>query len=190
MPAPDAVDRWAEAEILVHGERGEADIHPVEEIDHVAEAEKRQQPARGLADGRLPRLMVHRPSPPPGPLTTNRRDSGHERRAWRPSLGYSRPLRQPDSISGRTLMAIPLDAAAAAMREAMRETVKRYSTLVPAPRRVDGGGGRARPDLPAARLGRHGLSARLDSDHQRRAPGHRPDRRRATCRITGCSSSR
>jgi len=37
----DAEHRRAEAEIVVHGERGEADIDPVEEIDGVAKAEKR-----------------------------------------------------------------------------------------------------------------------------------------------------
>ncbi len=43
-----AEHRGREAEILVHGERGEADIHPVEEIHRIAEAEKRDEAARGL----------------------------------------------------------------------------------------------------------------------------------------------
>ncbi len=41
-----------EAEILVHGERGEADIDPVEEIHRVAEDEERDQAARGLGGWR------------------------------------------------------------------------------------------------------------------------------------------
>ena len=41
-----AEDRRREAEILVHGKRGEADVHPVEEIHRIAEAKKGEQPAR------------------------------------------------------------------------------------------------------------------------------------------------
>src|SRR3972149_302418 len=58
--------------------------------------------------------------------TTKRRHSAHRRKATRPSLEYPR---RTDSISsGRTLeMAMTMSQASAAMREAMRETVKRYS---------------------------------------------------------------
>ena len=40
-----------EAEIFVHGKRGEADIDAVEEIDRVAQDEERDQAAARLADG-------------------------------------------------------------------------------------------------------------------------------------------
>jgi hypothetical protein len=49
-----------EAEILVHSERGEADIHPVEEAHHVAQAKKGEEASRRLGDGApCRRLMLH-----------------------------------------------------------------------------------------------------------------------------------
>src|SRR6185437_10115347 len=42
--------RRREAEILVHGKRGEADIDPVEEIHRVAKDEEGEETARGLGD--------------------------------------------------------------------------------------------------------------------------------------------
>ncbi len=56
--------RRREAEILVHGERGEADIHPVEEIHRVAKDEKREEPARGLGDRAPCRLVAIHPALP------------------------------------------------------------------------------------------------------------------------------
>ena len=63
-----AVDRRREAEIRIHGKRGVADIHPVEEIHRVAETEKGNEPARGLGDRRLSRLVgIHLAPPSPDP---------------------------------------------------------------------------------------------------------------------------
>jgi hypothetical protein len=49
-PGAEAEHRRREAEVLVHVERGEADIHPVEEVDRVGEAEERDQADNGFAD--------------------------------------------------------------------------------------------------------------------------------------------
>jgi hypothetical protein len=54
----------AEPEVLVHGERGEPDIDPVEEIHRVAEAEKRKETGCRLADGRSRRRILVHPAPP------------------------------------------------------------------------------------------------------------------------------
>ena len=63
-----AEHRRREAEILVHGECGEADIHPVEEIHRVAENQERQEAARGLGDGAPCRfILLHRSSALPSP---------------------------------------------------------------------------------------------------------------------------
>ena len=48
-----------EAEVLVHGERGEADIDAVEEIDRVAEDEKRDQAPARLANGAFRGIPRH-----------------------------------------------------------------------------------------------------------------------------------
>ena len=58
------VDARAEAKILVHCKRGEADIHAVEEIHRVAEAKERQEAPRRLADRQPCRLLAaHRAAP-------------------------------------------------------------------------------------------------------------------------------
>ena len=61
MPAPVPKIDGVKPRSCVHGQRGEADIHPVEEIHDVAEAEKRQEPPGSLRYGRLSRLtLIHR----------------------------------------------------------------------------------------------------------------------------------
>ncbi len=106
-----AEHRRREAEILIHGESGETDIHPVEEIHRVAEAKKREEAARGLGDGAPCRLvLVHRlclESSCPDVIRTSmplpRRSwisqrNGHlpadSRRALRPLWEYPRPAKQ------------------------------------------------------------------------------------------------
>ena len=42
-------DRGREAQILVHGEGGEAGIHPVDEIDHKEQHHERDQPPGAFA---------------------------------------------------------------------------------------------------------------------------------------------
>ena len=141
-----AEHRRAEAEILVHGERGEADIHPVEEIDRVAKAEKREQAAPGLGDGRFLASSWLMPISPqslaPLPLPRNASISqwnGLPGQAWQlrnwPGrhtirIGVSWPCKETDFdlLWEETQMAMTMAQASAAMREAMRETVKRYST--------------------------------------------------------------
>jgi hypothetical protein len=61
-----AEHRRREAEILVHGESGEADIDAVEEVDRVAEAQEGQEPARGLADCAPGRPVQFHAHVPPG----------------------------------------------------------------------------------------------------------------------------
>ena len=53
-PKPNAVAR--QPEVLVHGERGEADIHPVEIGDEIADDQERNEPRRHLPDS--PSLQV------------------------------------------------------------------------------------------------------------------------------------
>jgi hypothetical protein len=48
-----------EAEILVHGERGEADIDPLEKIHRIAEDEEWDQAAARLGDGAAPMVPRH-----------------------------------------------------------------------------------------------------------------------------------
>jgi hypothetical protein len=79
----DSKDSRRKAEIGVHGERGIADIHPVEEIHGVAEDEKGNEPACDLGDRRLLcRLSTHRrfplapTAPKRGPQMNDRLTSG------------------------------------------------------------------------------------------------------------------
>jgi hypothetical protein len=95
--------RGRETEVLVHGERGEPDIHPIEEIHRIAEAKKRDETARGLGNGRLPRLVLIHPLPPMT-STTKRRDSAHQRKARDPHWSILWPVNHLiRSSSGRTL---------------------------------------------------------------------------------------
>ena len=55
----EAENLGREAEIFVHGERGEADIDAVEEIDRVAQDEERDQAAARLADGAFRGIPRH-----------------------------------------------------------------------------------------------------------------------------------
>jgi hypothetical protein len=55
----EAEDLRREAEIFIHGERGEADIDAVEEIDRVAEDEKRDQAPARLANGAFRGIPRH-----------------------------------------------------------------------------------------------------------------------------------
>jgi hypothetical protein len=73
----NAKHRRAEAEIAIHGERGEADIDPVEEIDGVAKAEKGQQAPPRLGDGRPPRLVLAHADFPPNPRPPCRYPATH-----------------------------------------------------------------------------------------------------------------
>src|SRR6267154_4319855 len=49
----EAEDRGREREILVHGERGEADIQPVDDADEIEQRHQRYEPPRGLGEDLL-----------------------------------------------------------------------------------------------------------------------------------------
>src|SRR6185437_14368818 len=46
-----AVDRWAEAQVLVHLQCGEAEVHSVQETHDIQNEEERQQSPRHLGKG-------------------------------------------------------------------------------------------------------------------------------------------
>jgi hypothetical protein len=89
---PGAEDGRREAEIRVHGERGEADIHSVEEVHHIAEAEKGKEAARGLGNSRFSRLILfHRVPRPPADVARSRWETRQARAAAALIGGILRP---------------------------------------------------------------------------------------------------
>jgi hypothetical protein len=50
---------WGKAEVLVHGERREADIHPVDEAQQIQQEDQRQQPPGDGANGRALDVFDH-----------------------------------------------------------------------------------------------------------------------------------
>ena len=61
MPAAQAIDRAAEAQVRIHLQGREADVHPVEPGDHVQQQQVGQQPP---AQPSIKRLFVDHSRPP------------------------------------------------------------------------------------------------------------------------------